>query len=212
MNKKTQALARQSCAFQTRGFCAFPRVKTRAYLSCSFHALPYNIKKYLRNFVFLLRNVKCRFARYVLKKTVSTVLSPLVENLKSPLLPKKPFRRRRFCAGTRFSRSAFEIIAFQSFPRSREISVPMFCRAFSAGGFYSFTQCLRPGLILSRRWRLEFAEKITKMERQDAAPPKKPFRRRRFCAGTRFSRSALEIVPFPSFLRFCAAFCPSWRS
>ena len=36
-------------------------------------------------------------------------------------------------------------------------------------------------------------KKITKMERQDAAPPKKPFRRRHFFAGTRFSRSVLEI-------------------
>ena len=38
-----------------------------------------------------------------------------------PLLPKKPFRRRRFCAGTRFSRSALEIIPFLPFPRSRAI-------------------------------------------------------------------------------------------
>ncbi len=74
---------------------------------------------------------------------------------------------------------------FPPFPRSR---IPVFCRPFRAGGFYSFTQGLRPVLILSRRWRFEFAGKTTKMERQDAAPPKKPFRRRRFFRG-----NALEI-------------------
>ena len=84
------------------------------------------------------------------------------------------------------------------FPRSR---IPVFCRAFSA-------------------WSLR--EKITKMERQDATPPKKNlFTAGAFFAGTRFSQSALEIIPFqpfpfpralPDFCvdeLFCCLFCPA---
>ena len=51
-----------------------------------------------------------------------------------PPLPKNLFAAGAFNAGTRFSRSAFEI----------------------------FAGTLAPGLILSRRWRFEFAEKNNK--------------------------------------------------